>query len=70
MESRLVADIQFRSSSMSCPNCGAEHNPNSPCQTANEGPRQTNNNPDPRRSDEHPLVGLDNPFWKPEKPAA
>jgi hypothetical protein len=55
---------------MSCPNCGAEHNPNSPCQTANERPRQSNNNPDPRRSDEHPLVGLDNPFWKPEKPAA
>jgi|NGEPerStandDraft_6_1074524.scaffolds.fasta_scaffold19921_3 hypothetical protein len=53
---------------MSCPNCGAEHNPNTACPTSTESRQQTN--PDPRRTDEHPLVGLDNPFWKPEKPAA
>lgn len=63
-----MADTQLRSTAMSCPNCGAEHNPNTACPTSTESRQQTN--PDPRRTDEHPLVGLDNPFWKPEKPAA
>jgi hypothetical protein len=54
---------------MHCPNCGAEHNLNAPCQPSNERPQQPSPNP-VRREDEHPLAGLDNPFWKPEKPAA
>jgi hypothetical protein len=50
---------------MYCPNCGDEHSPNSPCKKTNAGSPQTNNT-EPRRTDEHPLVGLDNPFWKPD----
>jgi hypothetical protein len=49
---------------MHCPHCGVEHEENTPCKPASQ------TKPEPRRTDEHPLAGLDNPFWKPEKPAA
>jgi hypothetical protein len=51
---------------MHCPHCGSEHKPNSPCNKSNEKTSTQKQNP----NDKHPLVGLDNPFWKPEKPAA
>lgn len=54
---------------MHCPHCGGEHLRNTPCQTSNERDRSETSQ-DPRRAEERPLVGLDNPFWKPEKPAA
>lgn len=53
---------------MHCPNCGAEHNLNSPCQPTSE--RREQPSPNPIRREEHPPAGLDNPFWKPENPAA
>lgn len=51
---------------MYCPHCGAEHKHNSPCKPSSEKRQQ----PDLDKDDPHPLAGLDNPFWKPEEPAA
>lgn len=48
---------------MHCPYCGSEHNLTSPCD------EQTQRREDPKMQ-EKPPVGLDNPFWKPEEPAA
>ena len=50
---------------MHCPYCGSEHNLSSPC---NEGRLHEERNP--RQMQDKPPVGLDNPFWKPEEPAA
>jgi hypothetical protein len=51
---------------MHCPHCGSEHKPNIPCKTSGEKTKTQKQHP----NDKHPLAGLDNPFWKPEKPAA
>ena len=48
---------------MHCPYCGSEHKLTSPCA------KQTTPKEDPKRTDERPLAGLDNPFWKREEPA-
>ena len=49
---------------MHCPHCGSEHHLNTAC-TQNEERRSETQRPD----EKHPLVGLDNPFWKSEKTA-
>ncbi len=49
---------------MNCPNCGVEHKENTPCKPVAQSSAE------PRRTEERPLAGLDNPFWKSEKPAA
>ena len=49
---------------MHCPHCGSEHNFGTPCKPENE------RKPEAQKPEEkHPLAGLDNPFWKPEKVA-
>jgi hypothetical protein len=50
---------------MHCPYCGTEHKLDTPCT------KQTNpGTSEPKRTEERPLVGLDNPFWKREEPPA
>ncbi len=52
---------------MPCPRCGAEHQEDTPCQSSTDNRNaQKTKTPD----DQHALAGLDNPFWRPEKPAA
>ncbi len=53
---------------MQCPHCGVDHKEGSPCNPATSAGTSSSQ---PRiKEDPHPLAGLDNPFWKPEKPAA
>jgi hypothetical protein len=51
---------------MHCPHCGSEHSPNLPCHTSEEKHEEKAQH----SNDKHPLAGLDNPFWKPEKVAS
>jgi len=63
----LVDGQQFiqEHSPMHCPYCGSEHTLDIPCTQRTEPQSK-----DPKRTDERPLAGLDNPFWKREEPAA
>jgi hypothetical protein len=50
---------------MHCPHCGTEHHLDAPCNQQEHAIEST-----PHQVQEKALAGLDNPFWKPEEPAA
>ena len=52
---------------MPCPHCGAEHEPDTTCKSTTENQSKPKTE---TANDKHALTGLDNPFWRPEKPAA